>query len=321
MDCAKCGNELKDTATTCPNCGARAPEVVPPRPVTAPGLEVERPLAITILGILNGLAAACLVLATVLLLLTAVKKGGGFLAAAVVCAVLAALHVACSRGLFKLQGYGRRLQILFALPTLLAIPFGTIVSVMVISYLLKPGMVALFSGRATLTVQQGRAVQDAHRLGLAMLVTMAVMLVLSIFITPVIAAIAIPNLLNAIQRGKQKRTMTDVRNLGIAVESYRVDHGVAPRAEDLAALRSQLQPTYADNFPMLDGWKGAYRYQVWGEDSEDGPTDYAIVSAGMGGEFEFPDARQYESGSTQNFRADIVFSNGQFLRYPQGVQR
>ena len=36
----------------------------------------------------------------------------------------------------------------------------------------------------------------------------------------IIAAIAIPNLLNAIDRGKQKRTMADLRSVGIAVEAY-----------------------------------------------------------------------------------------------------
>jgi general secretion pathway protein G len=45
-------------------------------------------------------------------------------------------------------------------------------------------------------------------------------LLIVVAIIGIIAAIAIPNLLNAIDRGKQKRTMADLRSIGTAVESY-----------------------------------------------------------------------------------------------------
>src|ERR1043165_9972172 len=46
----------------------------------------------------------------------------------------------------------------------------------------------------------------------------------------ILAAIAIPNLLNALQRGKQKRTMADIRNLATAIESYTVNNNNYPTA-------------------------------------------------------------------------------------------
>ena len=57
-------------------------------------------------------------------------------------------------------------------------------------------------------------------------------LLVVIAIIGILAAIAVPNLLNAVQRGKQKRTMSDMRALATAIEAYAVDQGlVAVRAE------------------------------------------------------------------------------------------
>src|SRR5512142_270294 len=55
-------------------------------------------------------------------------------------------------------------------------------------------------------------------------------LLIVIAIIGILAAIAIPNLLNALQRGKQKRTMSDIRNLATAIESYDVDNSSYPTA-------------------------------------------------------------------------------------------
>ena len=55
-------------------------------------------------------------------------------------------------------------------------------------------------------------------------------LLIVIAIIGILAAIAIPNLLNAVQRGKQKRTMSDMRALATAVEAYAVDNSSYPAA-------------------------------------------------------------------------------------------
>jgi prepilin-type N-terminal cleavage/methylation domain-containing protein len=56
-------------------------------------------------------------------------------------------------------------------------------------------------------------------------------LLITLVVIGVIAAIAIPNLASAIDRGKQKRTMADLRTIGTAVEAYSVDNGTYPVAE------------------------------------------------------------------------------------------
>ncbi|HEV8268147.1 MAG TPA: prepilin-type N-terminal cleavage/methylation domain-containing protein, partial [Thermoanaerobaculia bacterium] len=48
-------------------------------------------------------------------------------------------------------------------------------------------------------------------------------LLIVVAIIGIIVAIAIPNLLNAIQRGKQKRSMADLRATATASEAYAVD--------------------------------------------------------------------------------------------------
>ena len=53
-------------------------------------------------------------------------------------------------------------------------------------------------------------------------------LLIVVAIIGIIAAIAIPNLLNAINRGRQKRTMADIRTIGTAIEAYAVDHASYP---------------------------------------------------------------------------------------------
>ena len=55
-------------------------------------------------------------------------------------------------------------------------------------------------------------------------------LLIVVAIIGIIVAIAIPNLLNAIQRAKQKRTMGDMRSVGTAAEAYAVDFNRYPAA-------------------------------------------------------------------------------------------
>ena len=83
-------------------------------------------------------------------------------------------------------------------------------------------------------------------------------LLIVVAIIGIIAAIAIPNLLNAIDRGKQKRTMADMRSIGTAVESYAVDNNVYPTAASAAVLAPLVQPIYIKTMPLADGWSTAF---------------------------------------------------------------
>ena len=148
-------------------------------------------------------------------------------------------------------------------------------------------------------------------------------LLIVIAIIGILAAIAIPNLLNAVQRGKQKRTMSDMRALATAVEAYAVDNNNYPAAacnagifttgtENALATNSftNLTPTYIAQPPKTDGW-GRFMYYALATSS----GNYRIRSYGRDGT-----ASGLSCGTTTNFNDDIVYSNGTFIQWPEGTQ-
>ena len=154
-------------------------------------------------------------------------------------------------------------------------------------------------------------------------------LLIVVAIIGIIVAIAIPNLLNAIQRAKQKRTMGDMRSIGTAAEAYSIDYNAYPPAAASsipvlyggvtypsvtvgANLSKYISPTYIRVMPLTDGWNSYFFYNVNANDQ-----DYGIVSAAKDGSLVSPSA----SGPTTNFNIDIVFSDGQFTVFPEGVQQ
>lgn len=140
------------------------------------------------------------------------------------------------------------------------------------------------------------------------MIGIVIALVLLVPFLGILAAIAIPNFLTAIERSKQKRTMADMRSLGSALEAYATEHRGYPQADNIDALRPQLTPKYMRQIPSVDGWAHPFRYATL----ENG---YALVSAGKNGTFDEPPTG-YTKGTTTQFDCDIVFSNGEFLLYP-----
>lgn len=135
----------------------------------------------------------------------------------------------------------------------------------------------------------------------------------------ILAAIAIPNLLTAMQRSKQKRTMADIRSIATALEAYAQDHKQYP---DSDSLEQDLAPTYIRGFPVNDGWTNPFVYECWSSTDGDTCDSYAIASAGKDGVLDHDSIDAYDgAGATTNFNNDIVFINGEFAQYPQGVQR
>src|SRR6266480_7243605 len=92
-------------------------------------------------------------------------------------------------------------------------------------------------------------------------------LLIVVAIIGILAAIAIPNLLTAMQRSKQKRTMADMRTIATAWEARATDvnrynaAGVTfpTTGATIADLNSFLAPTYVKTFPTKDGWGTQWR--------------------------------------------------------------
>ena len=140
-------------------------------------------------------------------------------------------------------------------------------------------------------------------------------LLIVVAIIGIIAAIAIPNLLNAIDRGKQKRTMADIRSVGTAVESYAVDVNFYPISTSMAVIVGStlgIEPIYIKVAPTKDGWAGSVYY---GSDAGGAGSDYTIKSYGKDKK-DSPASK----GATNDFDCDIIYQNGSFTAYPEGVQ-
>jgi len=136
----------------------------------------------------------------------------------------------------------------------------------------------------------------------------------------ILAAIAIPNFLTAMQRAKQKRSMADMRSIATAVEEYAGDKDEYPRATTLAELTTALSPKYMKTVPVVDGWGTAFKYECWPADSP--CRSYAIGSAGADQLWEHESLQAYSTETkTIVFDADLVFTNGTFAQYPEGIQR
>ena len=135
-------------------------------------------------------------------------------------------------------------------------------------------------------------------------------LLIVVAIVGLISSIAVVNLLNAVDKGKQKRSMADMRTIGAAVEAYGTDNARYPMGVTTwAAMKSFLNPHFMKAPPDTDGWMNG-----WEVASESG-NDYTVISTGKDGA-----AGPRTGGATQQFDCDILFVNGQFYQWPQGTQ-
>ncbi|HEX8408687.1 MAG TPA: prepilin-type N-terminal cleavage/methylation domain-containing protein [Thermoanaerobaculia bacterium] len=153
-------------------------------------------------------------------------------------------------------------------------------------------------------------------------------LLIVVAIIGILAAIAIPNLLTALQRSRQKRSMADMRTIATAWEARATDtNGYNAAAatvnltwpdpgSDVTALDTVLTPTYMQKPVHYDGWGSLFRV---GWDATAGRA-YTIQSNGA----DKTDNTTATSATgpivTNDFDCDMIFSNGNFIKYPEGVQ-
>ena len=149
-------------------------------------------------------------------------------------------------------------------------------------------------------------------------------LLIVVAIIGILAAIAIPNLLTAMQRSKQKRTMADMRSVATAWEARATDLNRYNAAGAISLLTdvsthvpTALEPTYIKSTPTKDGWGNTFRFGTdlaWGTAAGQA-QNYTIHSRGK----DNTQDGSLDEGGTTNFNNDIIFSNGSFIRYPEGI--
>ncbi len=164
-------------------------------------------------------------------------------------------------------------------------------------------------------------------------------LLIVVAIIGIIAAILIPNLIDALQKAKQKRTMADMRNVGTAWLSWVTDvvsgaaagqgitqwdgtDYVTVSHDDLA---NTLHPTstffYLNELPQTDGWKNDYLYGY--TTNPLGSQVIAIGSAGRDGATapltSFPANATIGPFVPTKYDEDIIWADGFFVRWPGGT--
>ena len=157
-------------------------------------------------------------------------------------------------------------------------------------------------------------------------------LLIVVAIIGIIAAILIPNLLDALQKAKQKRTVGDIRSVGTAWFSWLTDQvGAASAGANtysfsfssqlsgdnlLTTLYSSASMFYIQKVPNKDGW--GHNYEYWHADNVLAAQYMAIRTPGREGTFEGTDYAMGPFIATA-YDSDIVWADGFFVRYPAGI--
>jgi len=190
-------------------------------------------------------------------------------------------------------------------------------------------------------------------------------LLIVVAIIGIIAAIAIPNLMSALQKGRQKRTMGDLKSLGTAIETINTDCGGYPDytgpvgdptdcSKQAGLIDLMIKGGAINNVIACDGWRQAFQYNdVNGQAQAVAVGDpnctsiytsfkaaYLLWSQGRyaadecaptvkwtGTSYDLSAATTTSCGSSTtcvgstDFACDISYGGGQFLTYPEGMQK
>lgn len=248
MFCSRCGAALVSTSAFCHACGA--PTGIG---VDAAG-PLKRPGLVTLLAVLQFIAAAVMLPLGFVALATSVGRGGSDAAltqaAGVAWLVFGALSLAAGIGLWKLKGYGRIIQIVLACFGLLAIPLGTIVSALILYYMLRPGIRALFSGKSAseLTPVERAEIAAVTQGSPAVTAIIVVFVALGLVaMIGIVAAIAVPGLLRARMAGNEAAAIGSMRSIVSAEAAYAAAAGGGAYAISLATLAASC-PDAAQGF-------------------------------------------------------------------------
>ncbi|MFN2442648.1 MAG: type IV pilin protein [Thermoanaerobaculia bacterium] len=285
-------------------------------------MEIRRPTAVTLIAVLHFVVAPFMLIAAVAVFASMTPEDRGFtIGFSAFLVLIGGLQIAIGVGLLRLREWGRLLQFAVSILGLLAFPLGTIVNGLILFYITRPGVKVLFSGKSAgqLTDHERAAVlQLTSGSGSSVAVAVAIGLIVLVGFGGILAAIAVPNLLTAIQRSKQKRSMADMRSIATALEARATDTNEYPDVGSVNELGPLLVPTYIRALPELDGWERSFEYACWSS-VEGTPCDsYLLLSRGKDGAPEAKELDQLE-GPTTNFDCDILYANGSFIQWPGGA--
>ncbi len=162
-------------------------------------------------------------------------------------------------------------------------------------------------------------------------------LLVTVVIIGIVAAILIPNLVTALQKAKQKRTVSELRNVGTAWMSWLTDQVGAAAAGAAKTYNASgfSDPSYLDVYaylhpydtffymqevPQLDGWKYPLAFGL--ANSLIASNVLIVCSGGGDGVLDGGDCtKSYDVGPfvATDFKQDIVWADGYFVRWPSTI--
>ncbi len=161
-------------------------------------------------------------------------------------------------------------------------------------------------------------------------------LLIVVAIIGIIAAILIPNLLDALQKAKQKRTVADMRNTGTAWMSWLTDqvgaaasgagkswNGGGTVNQSYLQLFGYLHPSdtffYMQEVPQEDGWK--YEFSYGKNDNLLASNVLIICSGGRDGVPSSCAAATHDVAPfiATDYDTDIIWADGYFVSWPGQV--
>jgi len=164
-------------------------------------------------------------------------------------------------------------------------------------------------------------------------------LLIVVAIIGILAALFIPQILNAIQKSKQKGTMKDINSLATALTDYISDHGTAPGGVAGAVvaggpLYSAISGFYLKVLPQNDLW--GTPFNVWcgtvadnqyNNVTSNGLDDFLVASFGRDRGLTViafdplaPTTAYFDITSMTSFNEDLVNWSGSWIHVPKSGQ-
>ena len=132
-------------------------------------------------------------------------------------------------------------------------------------------------------------------------------LLVVVAIIGILAAIAVPALQTALDKGKQRATMADIRGIASGIQVYQLDESIFPvDGTTASALVTLLQPQTKVILPYRDAWHHDFEYH------SDTHTWYSLQSFGRDG----IDGVDIAFATRLQFDLDIVYATGRFANAP-----
>jgi hypothetical protein len=325
MHCPRCDFSVGDDQIECPACGivfaryeaaqqaaaeyeeqcaeeewdeelesvhiAEALELMtPPRPLRwVAGLN-------TVGGVLNLLMAV--------FLFYLASQESAILLPALINAVTGALHIWLGWAVRRLLAPARIFLIVGAFFGLLAVPIGTLLSILLLVYMFHPGMRVLFSGKTVdrLSAEDVDALHGVHasRTGVWFVRVTVCMFVLAGI--GILAAVGF-GMASGFRAGlEEARAESELKSIDFAVRDYAVGRNLYPPSQRIPQLARTMQAP----LPATDPWGHDYRYE------RQAAKAFRVGSPGPDGEWKHRHLGHYEKGG--DLGDDLIVERGKLLR-------